>query len=72
LKDREKRKVKLARTRLDSVDVQLKVSNEWKSIFEYVLKTIDLLVQAYNAESGETIKIDFSPLYPNLYSDAAM
>ena len=71
LKDREQRKVELARTHLDSVDVQLKVSNEWKPIFEYVLKTIDSMANAYNAESGETIKVDFPPLPPNLYSEAA-
>ncbi len=71
LKDRERRKIELARTHLDSSDVQLKVSNEWKPIFEYVLKTIDSLVQAYNAESGEAIKVNFPPVPANLYSEEA-
>lgn len=71
LKDREQKKVKLARTHLDSVDVQLIVSNEWRPIFEYVLKTIDSMAKAYNAKSGETIKVDFPPLPPNLYSEEA-
>jgi len=71
LKDRELRKVQFARTQLDSVDVQLKVSNEWKPIFEYALKTIDAMAHAYNSESGETVKVDFPPLPSNLYSEAA-
>lgn len=72
LKNREIRKVELARSELDSVDNQLKVSNEWKPIYEYVLKTIESLVQAYNAESGETIKVNFPPLPPNLFSEEAI
>lgn len=71
LKDREQKKVKFARTHLDSVDVQLIVSNEYRPIFEYVLKTIDSMAKAYNAESGETVKVDFPPIPPNLYSEAA-
>jgi uncharacterized membrane protein len=71
LKDRERKKIELARTHLDSVDVQLKISNELGPIFEYVLKTIDSMTKAYNAESGETIKVNFPPLPPNLYSEEA-
>lgn len=72
LKNRELRKVEMARTELDSVDAQLRVSDEWRPIFEYVLKTIDSMTKAYNAESGETIKIDFPALPPNLYSEEAI
>lgn len=71
LKDREQRKVELQRTQLDSVDVQLRVSNEWKPVFEYVLKTIAAMAHAYNSESGETIEVDFPPLPSNLYSEEA-
>jgi hypothetical protein len=71
LKNRELRKVELARTELDSVDVQLKVSNEWRPIFEYVLTTIESMAKAYNAKSGETIKVDFPSIPPNLYSEEA-
>jgi len=71
LKNREIRKVEFARTELNSVDAQLKVSNEWSRIFGYVLKTIESLANAYSAESGETIKVNFPPLPPNLYSKQA-
>ena len=71
LKNRELKKVQLARTELDSVDAQLRVSNEWRPIFEYILQSIDSLARAYNAESGESVKIDFPPIPPNLYSDEA-
>lgn len=71
LKDRERKKVELARSKLDSIDMQLKVSNKWRPIFEYVLTTIESLAHAYNTQSGETIKVDFPPLPPNLYSEAA-
>jgi hypothetical protein len=66
LKDRERKKVVLARSELDSVDNQLKVSNECKPIYEYILKTIESLAQAYNSESGETIKVDF-PYFPKSF-----
>ncbi len=65
------KKVELARSELDSVDNHLKVSNEWRPIYEYVLKTIELLAQAYNAECGKTIEVNFSPLPPNLFSEDA-
>jgi len=71
LKNRELRKIELERSKLDSVDVQLRVSNEWRPIFEYILQTIDSLARAYNAESGESVKVDFPPIPPNLYSDEA-
>jgi hypothetical protein len=71
LKDRERRKVELARTHLDSIDVELKVTNEWSPVFEYVKKTIEAMAHAYNIKSGETIKVIFPPLPTNLYSDEA-
>lgn len=71
LKNRERRKVELARTELNSVDVQLRVSDKWRPIFEYVIKTIESLAHAYNIESGKIIKVNFPPLPPNLYSEAA-
>ncbi len=71
LNNRELKKVELARTELDLVDNQLKVSNEWKPIYYYVLNTIESLAHAYNAESGETIKVNFPPLPPNLFSEEA-
>jgi len=71
MKNREIKKVEIARSGLDLVDKQLKVSNEWKPIYEYVLNTIESLSHAYNAESGETIKVNFPPLPPNLFSKEA-
>jgi len=71
LKNREMRKIEFARTELNSVDAQLNVSKEWRPIYGYVLKTIESLVNAYNAQSGETIKVDFPPIPENLYSKEA-
>ena len=71
MKNRERKKVELARTQLDSIDTQLKVSNEWRPIFEHVLQTIDSLARAYNTKSSEPIKVDFPAIPENLYSAAA-
>ena len=70
-KNREIRKLEFARTELNSVDAQLKVSNEWSPIFGHVLETIESLANAYSDESGETIKVNFPPLPQNLYSNEA-
>jgi hypothetical protein len=71
LKDREQRKLALAKHQLDSVGEQFKVSNELRPVFEYVLKTIESLARAYNAESGQKVLVDFPPIPSNLYSQAA-
>jgi low affinity Fe/Cu permease len=71
LKDRERKKIKLTKRQLDSVDVQLKVSNELRPVFEYVLKTIDSLARAYKAESSKIVQVDFPSIPSNLYSEAA-
>jgi hypothetical protein len=71
LKDREQKKVALAKNQLDSVDEQFKVSNEVKPVFEYVLKTIESLARAYNAESGQKVQVDFPTIPSNLYTQAA-
>lgn len=71
LKDRERKKLELAKSGLDLVDTQLNISNEWRPIFQYVLTTIESLASAYNMQSGETIEVDFPPIPPNLYSEEA-
>jgi hypothetical protein len=49
LRDREQKKLALAKNQLDSVDEQFKVSKELRPVFEYVLKTIESLARVvYN------------------------
>ncbi|MHB8123756.1 MAG: hypothetical protein ACYDG4_16585 [Desulfuromonadaceae bacterium] len=71
LRDRERRKVTLTKAQLDSVDEQFGVSNKVRPVFEYVIRTIESLARAYNAESDQKVQIDFPPIPPNLYSEAA-
>lgn len=71
LNDRERKKVELARSALDLVEMQLKVSNEWRPVFEYVINTIESFSTAYTAQSGEIIKVIFPSIPANLYSEEA-
>jgi hypothetical protein len=68
MKDRERKKIALAKSQLNSVEDQLVVSTEWKPVYEHVLNTIKSLASAYNTESGQKVLVNFSTLPPNLYT----
>jgi hypothetical protein len=67
LRNREQKRIALQRSGLASVEEELRVSAQWRPIYQYVLDTVTNLARAYSAATNEPVVVSLPPLPDNFY-----
>jgi hypothetical protein len=67
VRNKERNKLEVERTRIGKVESQLEKSEVWRPVLALFLETIRRSVEAYAAETGKPLTVSFPPLPTNLY-----